>query len=362
MNVALFVRRWSRSGGTEKYAFDLAHALVREGCRVRVFCAEARVAPASIEVTELAVSVSRGGWSRFGWIHAAAKAPRQNFDVTISLDRIPGMPWFRAGGGVHAAWLEARAKYEPGGSIRRWSPVEWVELALDRRAFQSAERVIFNSAMTLDDAVARSLVASERAVVIRNGVDLQRFRPDAERRAQLRALLGATLGRLAVFVGSAYRRKGLVTAIDAFDQISTANDRLVIVGDDPRGTSLLQTARERLGGRLHVVGHTDAPEGWMQAADAVLLPTRYDSAANTTLEALACGVPVVTSSKDGNAEIAPERWMVAQDPASVEEVAISLERAWSASDAVRAQCRKAAQPWTVERHVAELLRFATTNR
>jgi UDP-glucose:(heptosyl)LPS alpha-1,3-glucosyltransferase len=363
VNIALFVRRWSRAGGTEKYTFDLAHALVRAGCRVRVYCAEVRVArdeirasSPDINVTPLALPMVRGWWGRLAWIRAAARVPRQAFDIVLALDRIPGMPWFRAGGGVHAAWLEAAA-HHPGGLPRRWSPVERVELALDRSAFASAEQVIFNSAMTRDDAVSRGLVSSERAVVIRNGVDLRRFAPDGRRREERRAALGVGNGRIAVFVGSAYRRKGLSTAIDAFARVAGSHDRLVIVGHDPRGSPLLRATQDTLGDRMHVVGHSDTPEHWMQAADAVVLPTRYDSAANTTLEALACGVPVVTTSKDGNAEITPEPWMVVQDPVSVEQVAAALDCAWSASDAVRAQCRRTAETWTVDRNAAEILRL-----
>ena len=67
-------------------------------------------------------------------------------------------------GCVHAAWLDARGAAEWGGWARRWSPVEQIELGLDRRAFQSAERVIFNSEMARAEAVSRQLVTADQAI------------------------------------------------------------------------------------------------------------------------------------------------------------------------------------------------------
>jgi glycosyltransferase involved in cell wall biosynthesis len=79
------------------------------------------------------------------------------------------------------------------------------------------------------------------------------------------------------------------------------------------------------------------------------LPTRYDPAANSTMEALASGVPPVTSGRDGNAEVVPDPALVVADPLDVAGFAAALERAWS-TPSLRERCRHAAEAWPVSRN------------
>jgi UDP-glucose:(heptosyl)LPS alpha-1,3-glucosyltransferase len=80
--------------------------------------------------------------------------------------------------------------------------------------------------------------------------------------------------------------------------------RLVIGGQDRRSRRWQRAAERRcLGDRVVWLGVVSQPELCYRGADLYVLPTRYDPAANSTLEALASGLPVVTSAMNGAAEI-----------------------------------------------------------
>jgi UDP-glucose:(heptosyl)LPS alpha-1,3-glucosyltransferase len=235
-------------------------------------------------------------------VRASLRIPRREFDVVEGFGRTLGHDVFRAGGGAHAAWLAVRTGLEGSHLAVAKAPRDAFERWLDRRAVTEARRVIANSEMAANDLQICYGVGADRIRVVRNGVDADRFRPDPDRRAKGRARIGVPEGgRVAMFVGHAYRRKGLATAVEAFARVAKPADRFVVLGHDAHAERHLTPMRATLGPRLVALGPTDAPEDWYPAADATLLPTWYDSAANTTIEAMACGVPAITSTRDGNA-------------------------------------------------------------
>jgi len=99
---------------------------------------------------------------------------------------------------------------------------------------------------------------------------------------------------------------------------------------------------------LIVQGPTTEPERWLPGADATLLPSLYDSAANTTIEAMSCGVPPVTSGRDGSSEVVVDPRLTVDDPTDVEGFGLALEFAWETDQAEA--CRAEAARWTVARN------------
>lgn len=343
LNVGLVVRSLSTQGGSERQARILARWLLEQGHRVEVYCAEAPDRVEGVVVHQVLPGRIHDSLGRLRLVRAARGIPRHRHDVVQAFVRVPGCDVYRAGGGAHAAWLATR------GLLRRWRPRERVALWADRRAATSARRVVCNSRLAAREVREAHGLADDRVVVVRNAIDLDRFRPHPERRARARRRwrVGPE-ERVALFLGHGFRRKGLAVAVEAFARVAGPRDRLVVLGDDARARRRLAAHRRRLGGRLVAPGAVGAPEEWLPGADALLLPTRYDPAANATGEALACGVPPVTSGRDGNAEIVPDRGLVVDDPADVEGFAAALRYAWR-TDGWTRRCRTAAEAWPVSR-------------
>lgn len=145
-----------------------------------------------------------------------------------------------------------------------------------------------------------------RLNVLRNGVDLQRFRPLPQ--AEMRAELGVTGDPLLLSVGHLVERKGHHVALEALAHLlpQRPGARLVVIGDGEERSALVALA-ERLGVTSQVrftgaLPNTDLLK-WYSAADALLLCSSREGWANVLLEAMACGTPVVATDIWGTPEV-----------------------------------------------------------
>lgn len=169
-----------------------------------------------------------------------------------------------------------------------------------------------------------------RLHVLRNGVDLQRFRPMD--RQQARDRLGLVGAPLLLSVGNLVEVKGHDLTIDALSLLvqNHPEARLVIVGDGPLRERLQSHATScGLASKVAFVGRVanDLLADWYSAADTLVLSSRSEGWANVLLESMACGTPVVATDVGGSSEVVAEPCageLVRQRNAS--EVARSVER------------------------------------
>lgn len=236
---------------------------------------------------------------------------REGYDLVQSHERIPGCDIFRAGDGVHATWLEQRTR-----TLTRWQRFlqkrsRWhrYTLAAEDAMFRDAHlrAVICNSHMVRDDIARRYPDIGHKLHVIHNGVDLTRFSPDlrAQHRDAVRAQLGVDRRTpVVVYVGSGFARKGVPQLIDAFRNPALAQAELWIIGKDRDAKKMVARAGAcGLSFRVRFLGPQQDVTPYLGAADAFALPTLYDPMPNAALEALACGLPVLTSRTSGAAEL-----------------------------------------------------------
>lgn len=145
--------------------------------------------------------------------------------------------------------------------------------------------------------------APEKLDVFRNGVDLERFRPEPMEEARRR--LGLTSRRIILSVGNLVELKGHDIAISAMTALPS-DTTLVIVGQGPLESKLKSLAdRLKVNDRVVFAGpilNTDL-RWWYSAADVLVLCSSREGWANVLLESMACGTPVVSTSVGGTPEI-----------------------------------------------------------
>ena len=350
VKIAIIRQRYDAHGGAERFVSRAVDAL------------KARGTIATIIARQWKGESGAGNWFRCdpfylgriwrdrSFARAACKAVATgHFDLVQSHERIPCCDIYRAGDGVHAQWLENRARSL--GPLRRLalrlSLFHWHLIHAERRLFASPRlrAIICNSYMVRDELSRWFPAVSDRLHVIHNGVDLERFDPDLARvdREAMRQRLGIPEGaRTLLFVGSGFERKGVKVLIDAFARIRSRTDFLVVVGRD-RHASRYRAHAESLGisDRIHWAGAQENVLPWYGLADAFVLPTLYDPFPNAALEALACGLPVITSRQCGAAEIIREGWngYVCPDPLNPDELADRVSKALEDSPSMRINAR-----------------------
>lgn len=255
-------------------------------------------------------------WRDAGFARAVQRLiAREHFDLVQSHERIPGCAIFRAGDGVHATWLAQRSRtLSPLARLAQsLSPWHRYTLAAEDAMFRhSALRaVICNSEMVRADIAQRYPQLVSRLHVLHNGVDLARFNPGLREahRARLRTELGvAETTPVVVYVGSGFARKGVPQLIEAFARPELASAELWIVGKD-RAQKALAARAARLGiaPRVRFFGPQKDVTPWLGAADMFALPTLYDPMPNAAMEALASGLPLLSSQASGASELVAGR-------------------------------------------------------
>jgi len=311
VRLAVIRQRYTPFGGAERFLENALAALAANGVAVTLYTrAWPRGGPEHLEPRIVDPFHIGGLWRDAGFARAVCKTlGRADIDLVQSHERLLCCDVFRAGDGVHAAWLDERMRHL--GALRRTgirvNPHHRYRIAMERRMFESKRlrAVICNSNMVKNDIQTRFDVRDGVLHVIYNAVAADIFTPElrAHRawiRARHRIPDGATVF---LQVGSGFERKGLATAIDALAQVP-APAHLIVVGDDKHLARYADRARARgLSRRVTLAGPQADPRPYYGAADAFVLPTLYDPCPNAALEAMACAMPIVTSTRSGAAEL-----------------------------------------------------------
>jgi UDP-glucose:(heptosyl)LPS alpha-1,3-glucosyltransferase len=192
----------------------------------------------------------------------------------------------------------------------------------------------------------------ERVRVIHTGLPPSSFnrQPSSADRARTRSRLGLKEEECAVlFAGSGWERKGLRFAIQAVNR--TSNAKLLVAGAGKRG-GLPASGQTRFLDAVTQMGEL------MEAADIFLLPTIYDPFSNASLEAMAAGLPVITTEANGFSEIMRpgEDGEALRTAADIDGIAAAIEK-WSAREtpASRESRRVEARRHTIEENVRKTL-------
>ncbi len=308
MRVAVVRRQCGLGlGGAERYCANVAIWLSRLGHKVTVIADSSTVKGVDFKRARV---WGRGSilknLSFFHSVRSVLKAGE--FDCIYGLSRIKGTDFLRISDPLHRAWLElGYSGRKIPWQLRRITPRHLALLFQEREAIESTGFVITNSNLVKEQVIEYYRLEPQRVITIYNGVDLDRFHPVKEsQRRRLRA--GLSLGKkdsfLILFVGSDWKRKGLLSLFEAVSALKRHIDFLLLVIGVEAGKELLRTCqRLNLLENVSFLGKRGDVERFYMACDLLCLPTRYDPFANVCLEAMACGMPVVTTETNGASEL-----------------------------------------------------------
>ena len=363
MKLAIARQRYNPFGGAERFVEGALTALGKSGGVDVTLLTRAwdEVEPASgnrhVEIVNPAYrSVPFGRVNRDrSFANAVGQIIRENrFDLVQAHERIPGCHIFRAGDGIHAAWLRHRQVDQSaiGNWWQKHDPYHAYTVEAERAMFAHANlrAVICNSKMVANEIRAEYGVATEKLHVVYNGVDLLKFSRENVLKSRESTRNGFAIPQevpLILYVGSGYQRKGVAPLLKAMAQpaLRESGAWLAVVGADKHQDRYRKLAESlNVADRVVFAGAQKDVTAWYGAADVFALPTQYDPCPNAALEALACGLPTLTSPTCGVAELinSPLAGAVVspQDPAIMAKELVRLLEATRLPEGATAQAAR----------------------
>jgi glycosyltransferase involved in cell wall biosynthesis len=268
---------------------------------------------------------------------------------------------------VHGAWLKAGVVEEASrGLIQKIYQAFYTRYNAwhEKRSFAAAAAIVAPSARTAEE-VHNLGIDPAKIHVVPNGVNCEEFSPGSKDRAAL-GLPEAV--PLALFAGDIRtNRKGLGSVLQGMVNLPEAH--LAVIGRAD-GSPFVQMAEElKIADRVHFLGFRKDVPAVMRACDLFVFPSWYDPFGLVITEALACGLPVVTTAATGAGELlTPECGSIVKHPADIAAITAAMKQ-WLGDPAKRAAaasaCRAIAQAngWeAMANRYLELLPSAKTAR
>lgn len=300
MKIALVVHDYHQQGGHSRYVAELATRFAREH-EVHVFANTIETAgDSAIRFHHVPALRATALTTVLTFPFFSSPAVGSGFDIVhaqgVCLHRCDVMTAHIC----NAAWHAARARL--GNLTWKDHLFDSVATPLERAAVSGprAPWVIAISERVRED-LGQFYGRTDRITVIHHGVDAHRFRPPDQEilRQRLRGELGLA-GETPLFLFVGDLRKGGMTAIEAVARVGAAH--LLCVSRTPLASYRAAADRLSAGARVHFLPPTDRIEAVYAAADALLFPTPYDAFGMVITEAMAAGLPVITTRMAGASE------------------------------------------------------------
>ncbi len=363
LKIAILLDKFLPSRGGERYFSFLCAELAKRGHEVHVFATETE-ATAGLPCPVHVIPVRRyPRWLRTLslWRAGGKGLDGQGFDIIHGVAQCRGVTVLNPHGGVERAYL--RQEFASIGNpvyyaykfLKRYLSVRhYLEIALQKRLYAAGgvRHVIAISEMVRQDIIDYYAFPEDRISVVFNSVDLDRFHPRNREayRAQKRTGLGvAQEAILLLFAGNNFRLKGIETLLRSLAlltaQFPNRDFRLLVAGRGRPGRYRRLMKKLGISDRVTFAGPVSPMEHYYAAADIYVHPTFYDSCSLTVLEALASGLPAVTTRFNGAAQVIASRegGTVIDDPADAHALTAAI--ALYADPEKRAAARIVAREW-----------------
>ena len=317
MKIALVRKEFNAlHGGAERYAVNLANGLAELGHDVHIFCGKSEMKEKNnITVHKVSYLKTPSPLKNLSFSRNSAKLiAKESFDIVNGLAQIFPQDIYRVGDPLHINCLQAFSPNPVKRGIKYLNPRHLALLYIEKNIFKQGnyKRIITNSRMSKAQVTHYYNVPEEKITVVHNGVDLNKFNP--EEKQGLRRSIRKNLGiknddSVLLFAGNDFRRKGLQFAMQCAANLikKGLKVKLLIAGRQKAGPYLRLVRKNGYADNFLFLGHVEKIESVFCASDMFVLPTFYDPFSNVCLEAMASGLPVMTTRLNGAAEIIEDR-------------------------------------------------------
>lgn len=348
MRVAVIRRRIHSFGGAEAYADKLINGLEKRGVDVEViaeeYCGKGKAKFYPVRLPRFSLIP---GLILFN-IACRKILEKEKFDIVHSLERTWPQDIYRAGEGCHREFMKTLSFKE------RISPKHSLMLYMEKNVFNNSRYIMANSERVKREIIAHYHIPEGRIKVIYTGVDTEKFNP----------LYISNLKKdefSILFAGSGFKRKGLELLIKALAKTGHTYFRLLVAGKGDSGYYNKLARSLGISGKIKFLGIVKEMDMLYASADLVVLPTLYEPFSNVCLEAMACGIPALTTRVNGVSEILEGnlKELIIEDPFDTDEISNKL-KVFSSKDkreAFSPAVRQLAEKLSLPNHIDEVIKL-----
>lgn len=364
MNIAIIRKKYIFHGGSEGFSQALIKRLAEEGHKVHIFAMiwDSYEPVKNIHFHKVpAINFNSFLRDLTFTLSTYFILKRTHFNVIQSHDKTLFQDIYRAGDGCHIEWLKQRwRRTGPMGKLSIIvNPYHWLILLLERLILKGHR---FKKIIAISELVKRNIIehyhVDERDIeVIYNGVDLERFHPENRKKYRHEIRNRHSIKEddfVVLFVGSGFERKGVEYLLKAVELIP-GSLTVMIVGKGSESKLKGYIKRQKVifcGPRRDIYKY-------YSASDIFVFPTVYEPFGNVHLEALASGLPVITTKFSGASEIIQENihGFVIDKPESIniiaEKIKILMDRNLNIKMGIEA--RRLAEKYSFKVHIEKTL-------
>jgi UDP-glucose:(heptosyl)LPS alpha-1,3-glucosyltransferase len=322
LNIALVILHADPArGGAERYTHDLAAALAQEGHRVSLVASDFGAVPQGVRSVQLRASGATRLSRYLKFLDLLdSHLSSEVYDIVHAMLPVRRCDIYHPHAGIAAETIGAGSLLSRLGN----------QFNRRRHRFAMVERALLEGksppiVICLSEYVRRSLqrfyrLPLDRTATLFNAIDLDRF-DCADHKG----------GAGALIIAQDFARKGLHQAISALVQVPGC--RLTVVGGDDARSYQAHAVSLGVDDRVHFAGATKDPRPFYSAADFFVLPTKHDPCSLVVLEALAMGVPVISTKFNGACEIMSDgvHGYILGDPMDVDALALAMNQLMDAN-------------------------------
>lgn len=365
MRIAIVRKKYTFHGGAEGFSQNFIRQLTDTGHEVHLYAMKWEGSPLTQnlffhKVPAIAFNSFLRDLSFSISSFIMLRKKRDYFDIIQSHDKTLYQDIYRAGDGCHIEWLKQRWRRKGvlGKLLIILNPYHWLVLCMERIIFNGHrfKKVIAISELVKKNIIENYNVDKRFIEVIYNGVDLVRFKPENRyiyRREIREAYSIAEDAFTVLFAGSGFERKGLEFLLKAAELVPVQMTLLIAgKGPEKRYSGLIKRQR------VIFCGPQKEIQKYYAASDAFVFPALYEPFGNAHLEALASGLPVITTRQSGAAEIIEEgkHGFVIENPEDIKGIAekITCLMDQDQRQKMGIETRKLAEKFSFEEHMKKI--------